>query len=329
MATMADARQGSRGRENHNLTNNRSGIVHSLHNSTSMPAASGSTEIRVQNHEDNRRRNPSQNEENLPERLQKGLENFSESLIEVLNDVTALEVNTMIVSEITGTKFIPEEAYQNIFFCLTRDSQIPNDKKLHKNLKDELDQVYQLDRLESLENEVDSRIPPQFTSRGQGNIEHTNTSSKAAGRYWKLREKLVREYIQIFFKQIYEDDKLPANLPFPYDINIEGYPRTLYFSKELRTILDNSRFLRSLRKINELKAAVDNDDIIYAQTVLQLDGDIINRYRKDLFKNPDKELIIKIHHEGVTGGEKQWRGLLQFTVNLVKSIATPLRNGYK
>lgn len=329
MTIMADAQQGSRRRGNHNPIN-RPEIVPESSSTTSMHQASRSTNtVKVQNHKANKHRNVSQNEESSPARLRKGLEDFSESLIEVLNDVTALEVNTMIVSEITGTKFIPEEAYQNIFFCLTRDSRIPDNKKLHKNLQDELDQVYQFDHLKPLENEVDSRIPPQFTSQDQGNTEHTNISSKAAEHYWKLREKLVREYIQIFFRQIYEDDKLPANLPFPYDISVEKYPKTLHFSKELRMILDNSRFLRSLRKINELKSAIDNDDIIYVQTVLQLDGDIINRYRKDLFKNPNKELIIKIHNEGVSGGEKQWRGLLQFTVNLVKSIAAPLQNGHK
>ncbi len=113
----------------------------------------------------------------------------------------------------------------------------------------------------------------------------------------------------------------------PQDIDTKkGYPKTLCFSKDLRRILDNSRFLRSLRKISELKAALDNNDLIYAQTVLQLDGDVINRYRRDLFEQKHKDLIISIHHEGVSGGEKQWRGLLKFAVDLVKDIMASIGN---
>jgi hypothetical protein len=112
-----------------------------------------------------------------------------------------------------------------------------------------------------------------------------------------------------------------------------------------RQVLNNSRFLRSLRKISELKAALDNrnkallrkrneqlgriapdvlqkavtTDLIYAQTVIQLDGDIINRYSQEILDHPHREVILQIHQEGVAAGEKQWRGLLEFIIGLVQA----------
>jgi hypothetical protein len=110
-------------------------------------------------------------------------------------------------------------------------------------------------------------------------------------------------------------------------------------------VLHNCRFLRSLRKISELKAALDNrnkalqrqdeqlaydlepdtlnesvmTDLIYAQTVIQLDGDIINRYSQEIFDHPHREVILQIHRDGVTASEKQWRGLLEFIISLVQA----------
>jgi hypothetical protein len=87
--------------------------------------------------------------------------------------------------------------------------------------------------------------------------------------------------------------------------------------------------------MSELKAALDGGqitsvdiDVIYAQTVMQLDGDIISRYHKKLFQLPegDRDLILKIHNEGVVAGEKQWRGTLDFLIGIVQSIAKLSRN---
>jgi hypothetical protein len=56
---------------------------------------------------------------------------------------------------------------------------------------------------------------------------------------------------------------------------------------------------------------------------MQLDGDIITRYHEKLFDREDiKDLVLKTHNEGVISGEKQWRGLLDFMVDLVKSTTS-------
>lgn len=267
--------------------------------------------------------NSSLSQEETKYKLKQGFQDFVLAVNEALNDITALEVNTILASNITGTKFIAEEAYQNIFFCLTPNRNIP--LKLSKCLSVEIAKLdYLIERNQAIVGA--QRIP--FYFKGDKDVKEELLKQRPE-KYKKLRKKLEIEYKQIFFDRIYDkegntstkDDKLPAHLPFPFAIEeLVNYPKNLVISKDLRDILKDSRFLRSLRKINELKAAADRGDVIFAQTVVQLDGDIINRYREDMFRGSDKDLLIKIHNEGVSAGEKHWNGLLSFIVDLVKEI---------
>lgn len=269
--------------------------------------------------------------EDFDTRLRRGLESFAESLNGVLIDITALEVNTIVVDEIKGYKFIPEEAYQDIYFCLNAERKIP--KSLDSRLQREIEQ------LENLQQDVHKeRIPPQFRYSRKELLSETNDSheearpeTQRAARDWVLREKLTREYCQIFFPIIYGEHqsnptmRLGSNLPFPYDLSGNRRAENLYFSSKLSNyVLKNNRFLRSLRKISELKAANDRNDKIYAQTIIQLDGDVINRYRHELFNPEDsalhRDLLIDIHHRGVAAGEAQWRGLLEFCIKVVRNV---------
>jgi hypothetical protein len=118
--------------------------------------------------------------------------------------------------------------------------------------------------------------------------------------------------------------------------NNESAPEWQQNRREIQALLSNDKFVRSLRKIAELKAALDGGDVtssrtdtIYAQTVMQLDGDIITRYHKDLFGLPEetKNLILRVHNEGVVAGEKQWHGVLDFMINLVRDLANLSING--
>lgn len=184
------------------------------------------------------------------------------------------------------------------------------------------------------------KLPSSFEKDYEEPPIDVNAAIKRSQTYKVLREKLENEYRQIFFEKIKynsnvsdpENKNLPPDLPFPYDIKIkirdkEAYPDRLMYSNDFKKLLDDSRFLRSLRKLNELKAAADRGDTILAQTIIQLDGDVINRYRQDMFKDPNRDLLMKIHNEGVTAGEKQWNGLVDFIVNQVKSILELPRNG--
>lgn len=189
--------------------------------------------------------------------LEKKFNTFLNSLVGALNDITALEVNTMVVSQITGEKFIPDQAYRDIY-----------------TLTDECLQKRQI---------------PQ----------------ESYDRYKSLRKQLESAYRGVV-------NQPEGVLPDPDLVNID-------------TLLNQGDFLRTLRKLVEIKNSLDSDDptsrnidIIYAQTVLQLDGDVINRYDERLLRHEQKDLLLNIHAQGVASGEQQWHGLLMFMVDMVK-----------
>jgi len=227
-------------------------------------------------------------------RIQGMFSNLVDSLADMLTDITALEVNTMIVSEITGGKFVPESAYLNIYYCLTPDQTIPDVLRSHFEERG-------------------------ITDPGTDGIRYKYGSfdRTLAEQYWKLREKLERDS-----RFIFDCDEACTHLPHP--AGKEGW-------NKMEELLKNSRFLSSLRKVMELKSTLGDKkrtvDIIYAQTVMQLDGDVINRFDKRLFKLPpeQKDLILRIHQDGVLSGEEQWRELWRFAVDLVANIGEKLK----
>ena len=246
--------------------------------------------------------------------LNRNLNEFLQSLGEVLIDITALEVNTMVVEQITGEKFIAWEAYRDIY-----------------------------------------PISPDY-------LEQQGIYESLRDRYLELRKTLELEYALLlsdssteFYDPTVLDGSGEENAILT-DPTVEWHhiqtrlpnPITPTHPEEIlraQRILRNCRFLRCLRKVSELKAALDSrnqalhrkqaplpgyvkpeilhkavtTDMIYAQTVIQLDGDVINRYSQEIFDHPHRDVLLQIHHEGVMAGEKQWRGLVEFIVGLVQA----------
>ena len=246
--------------------------------------------------------------------LQQNLHEFLHSLGDVLIDITALEVNTMVVEQITGAKFIAWEAYRDIYLISPEYLQ---QQGIHESLRDRY-----LELRKTLETEYTVLLsdpnsefydPTVLDSVSQGN-QLLNNPSLAWHQY-------------------------QTRLPDP--INPTNPEEILKAHKLLR----NCRFLRSLRKLSELKVTLDHrhqalhrlqtqqlnganpealhkaatTDMICAQTIIQLDGDVINRYAQEIVDHPQRDVILQIHREGVTASEKQWRGLLEFVIHLVHS----------
>lgn len=264
------------------------------------------------------------------------LDRFVSSVQILVDDITALEVNTMVVSNITGTKFSAWEAYQEIYSIHDKDyfniKGIPDDspqaeelRERYKNLFSQLEReyFYIITENEDIHKEkiVKYHKRLQFLKEvKQGNIIESDP------RYIALLRPI-----------------LPSPVPVMDGVNLESSDQNWQTEwelnhQEIQWLLTNDKFVRTLRKIAELKAALDGGDVtslktdtIYAQTVMQLDGDIITRYHKDLFVLPDatKNLILQVHNEGVVAGEKQWRGVLDFVINLVRTLANLSVNGQK
>ncbi len=246
--------------------------------------------------------------------LGRNLDEFLQSLGEVLIDITALEVNTMVVERITGDKFIAWEAYRDIYPI---SQQYLEQQGIHQSL---------LERYIELRKNLELEYALLLSDPTSEFYDPTVLESATEGN-------------QILTNPTLELHEMRSQLPDP--INPTNSGEIL----KVRELLNNSRFLRSLRKISELKAALDNrnkallrkrneqlgriapdvlqkavtTDLIYAQTVIQLDGDIINRYSQEILDHPHREVILQIHQEGVAAGEKQWRGLLEFIISLVQA----------
>ncbi|MFN6464353.1 MAG: hypothetical protein RMZ41_021415 [Nostoc sp. DedVER02] len=254
------------------------------------------------------------------------LNNLVSSVQTLVSDITALEVNTMVVDRINASKFNAWEAYQEIYSIQDPDyfeaKGIPEEgtqaQELHKRYK-------------SLFNQLEREYFYLLLEEGS---EFYNPQDERVKRY---RQRL--EYAKRYQANLVETDKanvklaepiLPAPTPVLDDKDGNNEEDWIQNFKEIQRLLNNDKFLRTLRKMYELKAALDGGnirstktDIIFAQTVMQLDGDIITRYHKELFNLSEeaKNLIINTHNQGVISGEKQWRGTFSFLISLVQGIA--------
>ncbi|HEY9606280.1 MAG TPA: hypothetical protein V6C85_32030 [Allocoleopsis sp.] len=257
---------------------------------------------------------PVQSGRNVTSGLNRTLTEFIQSLGEVLIDITALEVNTMVVEQITGSKFIAWEAYRDIYVI---SREYLEQQGIHESLRDRY-----IDIRKSLE------------------LEYTLLLTDPTSDFYDPSVLAsAREPDQILTDPTVELHQIQTRLPDPVT------PTNPEEILKVQRLLNDSSFLRSLRKQSELKAALDNrnkalqrkqeetpefvesdvlakavkTDMIYAQTVIQLDGDVINRYSQAIFDHPHRDMILQIHREGVTSGEKQWRGLLEFVISLVQA----------
>ncbi len=246
--------------------------------------------------------------------LGRNFNEFIQSLGEVLIDITALEVNTMVVERITGDKFIAWEAYRDIYAI---SQQYLEQNEIHESLRDRY-----IELRKSLE------------------LEYTLLLTDPASEFYdpSVLNSATQEN-RILTDPTVQLHEIQTRLPDPLQ------PTSPEEILKAHKLLTDSRFLRSLRKFSELKAALDNrnkallkkqdelpgnvkpdivhkavtTDMIYAQTVIQIDGDVINRYSQEIFDHPQRDMILEIHREGVIAGEKQWRGLLEFIIGLVQA----------
>ncbi|MBC1222455.1 hypothetical protein GNF10_21670 [Nostoc sp. UCD121] len=254
------------------------------------------------------------------------LNNLVSSVQTLVSDITALEVNTMVVERINASKFNAWEAYQEIY------SIHDPDYFEAKGIPEEGSQAQELHkRYRSLFNQIEREYFYLLLEEGS---DFYNPQDERVKRY---RQRL--EYAKKHQPNLVEADQenvklaqpiLPAPTPVLDDKDGNHQEDWIETFKEIQRLLNNDKFVRTLRKMYELKAALDGGnvtstktDIIFAQTVMQLDGDIITRYHKELFSLSEdaKNLIINTHNQGVISGEKQWRGTFSFLISLVQGIA--------
>jgi hypothetical protein len=243
------------------------------------------------------------------DRLSHQFDRLLDSLSNLLGEISALEINTMIVEEITEEKITPWQLYQSIYplsrSYLDKLKIYPSLRDRYLNLRRQLEIEYLLLVIDPLSGLYESA----FISEAKRNL--------------SILTQPISDWEKIIAS------KLPQPIPQEDCSGIST----------IHLLLHNYNFLRSLHKLGNLKIALDRrnqylwqsesktegtypskqsltTDIIYAQTTLQLDGKIVNRYAQEILTHPQRDSILAIHGNSIQAGEKQWRSLLEFVLNL-------------
>ena len=218
----------------------------------------------------------------------------------LLENITAVEISTVIVDEIVDEIFIPWEAYQAIYY-LSRFylEQSAIDLSLHNRylqLRRQLELAYCLFLVDS--------------------------NSQLYNR--TLVAEITRD-LPILSQQSVDWETIPTRLPEPIPLS-----RRQNMSA-INKLLRDPQFINVLQQLNKLKSALDRRDRIlrgssrqnnitdttYAQTSLQLNGKIINRYSQAILGRSDRNLLLQLHEQSTSTGEQQWRGLVSFVLSLI------------
>lgn len=237
------------------------------------------------------------------------LRDFRDTIKDVLEEITSLQVNTMIVGNIPMTKFDPQEFYTD----LLETTMYRTEEGLRDIKKTLLERSTDLKQKGAL-------LPQTELDRHNRDLEIYNRDLeiyKQAERAFSDRQnsldpqqKKQFEIEKICYKEIFEK-VLQLDVPK----NPDG------------SVKIDAKITRLFRKLWELEQSVLNGERIYAQTKLSLDGDLTNRFIDDLFvPNRSKidptmaKLVFDLHNHAAENAQKQWSGLITTCVNLVKDL---------
>jgi prolyl oligopeptidase PreP (S9A serine peptidase family) len=230
------------------------------------------------------------------------LNKFREVIKDVLEEITSLEVNTMIVGSIPITKFDAQEFYTD----LIENTMYKTEEGL-QDIKRSL-----LER--------SAELKQKGSSLSQSELDHYNQDLeiyKRAERAFSDRQNSTdpRQKEQFEIEQACYEELANKVLKLQIPKNAEG------------KVITDAPMIRYFRKLWEFEQSVLNGERIYAQTRFQLDGDLTNRFVDDLFV-PSRskidptmaKLVFDLHHQAVENAQKQWTGLITTCVNLVKDL---------
>jgi hypothetical protein len=231
------------------------------------------------------------------------LNSWLNSMSSMLIEVSAVEISTIIVDEITEDVSLPYEVYQAIY-------SISPAYLAELGIKEKL-----RDRYLRLRRQLELQYALLLTDRNS----------------FLYDDKLAAEVkidLPILAKETTSWDNLPCRLPSPMSVDGVGENGLLY------QLLAEPSFKAVLRQLGEIKTSLDRRNLqlsvsvkkdsdltsgmSFAQTVIQLDGKIINRYASEIVHHPQQQEILKLHQQGVTAGEKQWHKLLQLLTEIIQ-----------
>lgn len=222
-------------------------------------------------------------------------QNFNSWLdsINLLSEISQVEISTAIVDEIIEDIFIPYEVYREIYAI---SPHYLTQLGINESLRD---RYLQLRR----------QLELQYA------LLITNENSILYNQ--SLAPEIVRDLPLLAQDRTTWAD-LPCRLPPPVDSQHSAENRVL------SQLLAEPHFKITLQQLGNIKTSLDkrnlrlgstlNNDfnLTYAQTTISLDAKISNRYASEIIEHPQQEEILKLHQKGVETGTKQWYKLLRF-----------------
>lgn len=230
------------------------------------------------------------------------LDQFRETIKDVLDEITALEVNTLIVNKIVMSKFDAVDFYDDLLQRLTYQTE-EGLQNVKRSLLDRSNQLKQKGAaISSLEREQYNRDLEIYNRAERTFNERKNATDPVDIAQFNRQQECYIDLSSRVLKLNLERDK-------------QGI------------IKINAQIIRYLRKLWEIEQMVLNCEETYAQTRFQLDGDLTNRFINSLFI-PDKkkidpksaQLILQIHQDAMENAQGQWSKLIETCLNLVKNL---------
>ncbi len=248
------------------------------------------------------------------------LKNFRDAIKDVLEEITSLEINTLIVSNIPIAKFDAKEFYLE----LIEKIMYRTEEGLGEVKESLLERSAQLKQkgLSLPQQTATPLLPKEALVIAEYRAELTRynddlESYKEYERFFNDRRNCLNqaEKEQFALEEACYEQLAKQVLKMDIQKDADG-----------KLIVD-AQIIRCLRKAWEFEQSVLNGDHIYAQTKFHLDGDLTNRFINDLFI-PTKskidpkmaQLVFDLHRQGVENAQKQWTGLIMTCVNLVKDL---------
>ncbi|MEL6493905.1 MAG: hypothetical protein AAFQ41_02115 [Cyanobacteria bacterium J06623_7] len=216
----------------------------------------------------------------------------------LLENITAVEVSTVVVDEIVDEVFIPWEAYQGLYY---------------------------ISRLYLDEGAIDLSLWHRYLQlRRQLELAFCLLAiDPSSSQYNRAIEAEVKDDLPVLSQPGVDWENIPSRLPEPIAqshslARLKGLLREPQFIKILQQLYQQKLILDRRDRVLRSSSRHDNiTDTAYAQTSLQLNGKIVNRYAQKILERSDRHLLLQLHEQSTATGEKQWRGLVEFVLSLV------------
>ncbi|PZU99877.1 MAG: hypothetical protein DCE90_00870 [Pseudanabaena sp.] len=230
------------------------------------------------------------------------LNRFRETIKDVLEEITTLEVNTIIVRRISIDRYDARTFYEDLLQKLAYETE--------EGLQDVKRSL--IERNTELK-QKGSAISPLELERYNRDLE----TYRLAERKFNERKNSDNPIEIQQFEREQSCFKDLSNKVLKLDIPKDERGR----------IITDAPMIRYFRTLWEFEQMVLNGEQVYAQTKFQLDGDLTNRFNDDLFaparsKIEPKvaQLILDIHQKALINAEGQWTRLIETCVNLIKDL---------